>query len=80
MLMSGDCECNMFLILFLTLATCAAISILLTWWVVDKPDDQGNNNHGCNEKNDEVKYNFEENILEGRKQDNDVSVPCGRSM
>ena len=75
--MSGDCDCNMFLILFLTLATCAAISILMTWWVADKPDDQGNNNH---EKIDEVKPNFEENIFDRRKQDNDVSVTCGRSM
>ena len=48
MLMSGDCECNMFLILFMTLASCAALSIPITWWVSDyevKPvreDDKNN--------------------------------------
>ena len=78
--MSGDCECNMFLILFLTLATCAAISILMTWFVTDKPGDQGNDNHGWEGRIDEVKPNFEENIFDRRKLDNDVSVACGRSM
>ena len=70
----------MFLILFLTLATCAAVSILMTWFVTDKPEDQGNDNHGWEGRIDEVKPNFEGNILNRMNKNSDVSVPCGRSM
>ena len=80
MLMSGDCECNMFLILFLTLATCAAVSILMTWFVADKPVDHGNDNHGWEGETDEVKPNIELDILNRRKKGSDVSVSGGRSM
>ena len=52
----------------------------MTWFVTDKPEDQGNDNHGLEGRIDEVKPNFEGNILNRRKKDSDVSDPCGRSM
>ena len=49
MLMSGDCECNMFLILFVILASCTALSVPITWWVSDNEGKHAMKD----EKNDE---------------------------